>query len=367
MSSLPISKIRVRSRYRKNLGDIRSLAASIEEVGLLHPIVVRRDGRLIAGERRLEACKTLGWRNVPVTVVDIDQLIRGEFAENAVRKDFLPSELDAIRRALEPLEKAAAKERQRKHGGTAPGRRKQSRQLSGSEGEARDRIGAFAGISGRSLSKIRAIMEAAECQPRRFGPLVKEMDRTGRVDGPYRTLRQWLDADSISVKPVVRGKFRTIVIDPAWTFPGQHRGRPDYATMSYEQLLALPVSEWAADECHLYLWSTNATLPQALELMSCWSFQYKNVLTWMKPGLGLGAFFRTTTEQCLFGVRGRLITRPPHDIPTHFEAPKARHSEKPAEFYELVRRASYAPCLDVFARKKRAGWTCIGNGLLDAA
>jgi ParB family chromosome partitioning protein len=100
------------------------LAASIEEVGLLHPIAVRADGRLIAGERRLAACKKLGWTSVPVTVVNLNEVIRGEFAENAERKDFLPSEIDAIRRALLPLEKAAAKERQRRHSGTAPGRKK---------------------------------------------------------------------------------------------------------------------------------------------------------------------------------------------------------------------------------------------------
>ena len=50
MAKLPISKIRVRSRYRKNLGDIASLAANIKELGLLHPIVVRPGGRLIAGK-----------------------------------------------------------------------------------------------------------------------------------------------------------------------------------------------------------------------------------------------------------------------------------------------------------------------------
>ena len=111
MPTLAISRIKVRSRFRKKLGDIQSLAESIKDVGLLHPIVVRRDGRLIAGERRLRACELLGWKNVPVTVIDIDQIVRGEFAENAFRRDFLPSEVDAIRRALEPLEQAAAKKR----------------------------------------------------------------------------------------------------------------------------------------------------------------------------------------------------------------------------------------------------------------
>ena len=77
----------------------------------------------------------------------------GEFAENAIRKDFLPSEIDAIRRTLEPAEKAAAKERQQEHGGTAPG--KQSRKVSGSvSGEARDKVGAFAGVSGRPVARL---------------------------------------------------------------------------------------------------------------------------------------------------------------------------------------------------------------------
>ena len=73
---LPISKIKVRSRYRKDLGDLAGLAASIKELGLLHPVVVRDDGRLIAGERRLAACKLLGWKTVPVTVIDIDDCQR---------------------------------------------------------------------------------------------------------------------------------------------------------------------------------------------------------------------------------------------------------------------------------------------------
>ena len=81
---LPISKIKVRHRYRKDLGDLAGLAASIKELGLLHPVVVWSDRRLIAGERRLAACKLLGWKTVPVTVIDIDEIVRGEFAENAV-------------------------------------------------------------------------------------------------------------------------------------------------------------------------------------------------------------------------------------------------------------------------------------------
>jgi hypothetical protein len=61
--------------------------------------------------------ESLGWKSVPVTYVDLKEVVRGEFAENAFCKDFLPSKIEAIRRAIEPYERAAAKERQRSTAG----------------------------------------------------------------------------------------------------------------------------------------------------------------------------------------------------------------------------------------------------------
>jgi ParB family chromosome partitioning protein len=106
-----IKDIIVGDRHRRDLGDVDSLARSIDQIGLLHPVVVRSDGTLVAGERRLAACQQLGWTEIPATIVDLDEIAKGEFAENAIRKDFRPTEIDAIRRALEPAEKAAARER----------------------------------------------------------------------------------------------------------------------------------------------------------------------------------------------------------------------------------------------------------------
>src|SRR6267154_3496685 len=107
-----IDQIQVGFRYRKDLGDLRTLADSIAEVGLLHPVVVTPEGRLIAGQRRLQACRQLGWQDVPVTVVDLLQAARGEAHENFVRKELLPSEIVALKRAIEPLERRDAHERQ---------------------------------------------------------------------------------------------------------------------------------------------------------------------------------------------------------------------------------------------------------------
>ena len=172
------------------MGDISALACSIREIGLLHPIVIDDKNQLIAGQRRLEACKLLGWERVPVHVVPLDDIVRGEFDENVVREDFTPSEQYAIRKALEEQEKQSAKDRQGeridKHSGNFP---------ESSRGQTRDKIAKIAGTSGRTLDKITEICKAAEAEPEKYGQFVDEMDRTGKVDGVYRKLRAELDAE----------------------------------------------------------------------------------------------------------------------------------------------------------------------------
>lgn len=107
-------------------------------------------------------------------------------------------------------------------------------------------------------------------------------------------------------------------------------------------------------------------MSDAFHLMDAWGLKYWTMLTWVKPSFGRGAYFRTTTEHVLFGVRGHLLTRV-QNIGTHFTAPKTFHSEKPSVFYELVEMASYPPYVDVFARKKRSGWSAWGNEIHEAA
>ena len=107
-----IDHIQIGFRYRKDLGDVRALAASIAAVGLLQPVVVTTSGRLIAGQRRMEAGRLLGLTEIPVTVVNLLQAARGEAHENFVRKDLLPSGIVALKRAIEPIERRDARPRQ---------------------------------------------------------------------------------------------------------------------------------------------------------------------------------------------------------------------------------------------------------------
>jgi N6-adenosine-specific RNA methylase IME4 len=154
------------------------------------------------------------------------------------------------------------------------------------------------------------------------------------------------------------GKFRTLVIDPPWDYESLSiagRAKPGYVTMSREELLAMDFSQWAEEECHIYLWTTNNFLLRATEMMQAWrawGCEYKTLLTWTKPRWGLGSYFRNSTEHVLFGVRGGLRTRS-DSIATHFEAPVGEHSEKPERFYEIVREASYGAFGECFQRQAR--------------
>ena len=88
-------------RFRKDFGDLNSLAASIAEIGLLQPIGIDSGNQLVFGERRLRAFKMLGRESIPARIVNLDSLIKGELAENDCRKDFTPSERVAIGAAIE--------------------------------------------------------------------------------------------------------------------------------------------------------------------------------------------------------------------------------------------------------------------------
>ena len=185
MSMIAIEDIIIGERHRQEMGDIAGLAASIKALGLLQPVVVNSNNELIAGERRIRAFQLLGRTDIPVTVVDIAEIVRGEHAENSVRKDFTLSEAVAIKRKIEPAIMAEAKERM----SLSPGRGKTGAVLAPElKGKARDKIAKATGTSRTTLAKAEKVVEAAEAEPEKFAPLVEEMDRTGKVDGPYKQL-----------------------------------------------------------------------------------------------------------------------------------------------------------------------------------
>jgi len=140
--------------------------------------------------------------------------------------------------------------------------------------------------------------------------------------------------------------------------------------MSLAEICALPVSDLAADVCHLYLWVPNALLREGLWVMESWGFSYKSNLVWHKvrkdggsDGRGVGFYFRNVTELLLFGVRGRQArTLPPGRTQVNYVCSRKReHSRKPEELYPIIESCSAGPYLELFARGRREGWYAWGN------
>ena len=172
-------------------------------------------------------------------------------------------------------------------------------------------------------------------------------------------------------------RFGTILADPPWQFQNrtgkvapEHNRLSRYATMGLAEIKSLPVVHAAMPVCHLYLWVPNALLPEGLDVMKSWGFQYKSNLVWHKirkdggpDGRGVGFYFRNVTEILLFGVRGKNArTLAPGRTQVNFLATRKReHSRKPDEQYALVEACSPGPRLELFARGNRAGWTAWGN------
>jgi N6-adenosine-specific RNA methylase IME4 len=175
----------------------------------------------------------------------------------------------------------------------------------------------------------------------------------------------------------IRGKFATILADPPWQFQNstgkvspEHKRLKRYETMLLDEIKEIPVALFAADTAHLYLWVPNALLPQGLEVMAAWGFQYKTNLVWHKirkdggpDGRGVGFYFRNTTELILFGTRGKNARTlgPGRSQVNILKTQKREHSRKPDEIFQIVEACSPGPFLELFAREKRRGWVVWGN------
>ncbi len=172
-------------------------------------------------------------------------------------------------------------------------------------------------------------------------------------------------------------RFKTILADPPWQFQNktgkiapEHRRLNRYGTMKLDEIKELPVAKVAADTAHLYLWVPNALLPEGIEVLRAWGFQYKSNVIWHKirkdggsDGRGVGFYFRNVTEVILFGVRGKnaRTLAPGRRQVNLFSTRKREHSRKPDEQYDIIESCSPGPYLEMFARGARPKWTVWGN------
>lgn len=172
--------------------------------------------------------------------------------------------------------------------------------------------------------------------------------------------------------------YSTIVADPPWRYdegfptqsrtPGKWAGPTTtkalpYSGMDMDAIKALPVSDLAATDCRLFMWTTNRYMPDAFGVLSAWGFTYKQTLVWHKADGNMGGSVAPcSAEFLLVGVMGHppVLAKAAAAV---IRAPQAKtHSVKPPAFGDLIEQVSPAPYVELFCRAPRLGWDHWGHG-----
>ena len=356
--------------------ELAGLATSIIAEGCRDSLIVN-NGVLLDGHNRYRICIE---HNIPFKTKEIqlngtspeEWIILNQFNRRNI-SNYTRTELAL---ELESIYAAKAKANQRAAGGAVPA-------ISPKAVDTREEIAKKAGVSSNTVSKVKIIKSKAD--PETLEKLAcgeisinqahkaikraeKEAAREARREKNREKIEAAEDIGLYFAIGMMGGRFSTIVIDPPWDWGDENdhdqlgRARPDYATMSIEEIKELPVGELADTDCHLYMWITNRSLPKGFRLLEHWGFRYITAITWVKPSFGMGNYFRGQTEHVLFGVKGSQPLKR-KDIGTVFHAPRgpAGHSSKPMEFYELVESCSPGPYLEMFSRHSRKHWESWGE------
>ena len=170
-------------------------------------------------------------------------------------------------------------------------------------------------------------------------------------------------------------KYDVILADPPWSFSVWNAKKsPKHVSHHYPEMSALdiqllPIEDFSAENCALFLWTTWPNLDAGMITIDQWGFTYRTIAwVWVKANksgmgffTGMGYYTRSNTEPCLLAVRGTMpVAR--HDIQALIYSPVREHSRKPDDQYRKI-EALYPGMkyLELFARRKRPGWDAWGN------
>lgn len=386
-----IARIQVGQRKRKlDEAKVRSLAESLQIVGQLQPITVARreygNYRMIAGLHRLEAAKLLGWETIEAQ----------EFEGDVVAAELAEIDENLMRNDLTVLEEGEHLARRQELVGRNVGRYPDPNRVTVTPLKTTNEIAQEIGLSKESAKKrmqaarnivpevkdaIRnteiadsttQLLELARLAPDKQVEVAKAItDGAINVADAKRQVKKAeviANLENVEAKEAkkIQGVYDVIVIDPPWPMKKIERDVApnqvefDYPTMSLDEIKALEVP--CADDCHVWLWTTQKYLPEAFDVLKSWGLKYVCTFVWHKPGgfqpFGLPQY---NCEFALYARRGTPEFIAFDDFKLCFDAPRGHHSEKPEPFYELVRRVTAGRRLDMFSRRAINGFETWGK------
>jgi len=337
---------------------------------------------LVDGHNRLEICSRL---NLPFDVVQVVFADREEAAlwieENQVgRRNLSDDQRSVIADSIRTRRSEVAVSKQRKQAAKMGGRGKKktgedtlSSPVSddGKKGRTRAAVAEELKVPER---KLRAVAEVKKTEA---GKQLLKQVRKGEITlaearrqvKKAEVVAKLEDVSAREAKELA-GQYDVIVMDPPWPMEKIERDVTpeqvafEYPTMQEDELAAMQLP--AADDCHVWVWTTHKFLPMCLRLLEAWGLKYVCTFVWHKPG-GFQSF-GLPQYNCEFAVYARRGTPQFIDtkaFPVCFDAPRGKHSEKPEAFYDVVRRVTAGRRIDIFNRRDIAGLDVWGKEAAD--
>lgn len=329
--------------------------------------IVTWQGFIIDGHNRYEIAQRHGLEYKTIekafeTENDvIEWMIRNQFGRrnlNNYQRSILALQLEDVFRI-----KAKEKEHIRK---TTMQNSAESKEIS-----TRKELAKIADVSHDTIMRVKAIEAKAPEE-------VKEKLRTGdisinqafteikkaEINERRDKIRNELEKQELEVTDK---KYRIIYADPPWKYGN---AMPEYVTepqdyyllMSTDDICAMPVKDISEKNSVLFLWTTSPHLPEALEVVKAWGFEYKTTFIWDKIKHNMGHYNSVRHEILLVCTRGACTPDVKKLYDSVVSIERTEHSKKPEFFREIIETIyTHGNKIELFARVTPEGWDSFGN------
>jgi ParB family chromosome partitioning protein len=387
---IPIESIIVPENRRKiDMEKVNQLAESIREIGLMNPITITKNNRLVAGLHRLEALKLCREKEIDVSYFEGDDLHLelAEIDENLVRNELhYIDRADILLRRKNIYETLYPMTKQGKRNGQTV----RSADAAVLENSFIVDTSVKTGVSKRTIyedvqlahdliPEVKNVIRSTEIPKRdalKMARLESEQQKAVADKLASGEAKSFVDAKRLLAKENIHesvaiktdSQYRVIYADPPWSYGNKltasyGAAEHHYPTMSIAELCLLPVSQITEENAVLFLWTTSPLLKECFEVIHAWGFQYKTSFVWDKVKHNMGHYNSVRHELLLVCTKGSCTP----DVSKLFDSVVSierseTHSEKPEFFREMIDTLyPYGKRIELFARKSVEGWATWGN------